>query len=82
MALVSERHAATSDPFADTKTNATATIPMISMNKAPICPQCDVQMVERGGRKIEGRYLRKFYGCPNWPQCDETATHEDDDFAD
>lgn len=45
------------------------------MSKAPICPQCDVQMVERT-RKSDGE---KFYGCPNWPKCDETADHEDTD---
>lgn len=45
------------------------------MSKAPICDNCGVQMVERT-RRSDGR---KFYGCPNWPNCDETAEHEDED---
>lgn len=45
------------------------------MSKAPICPNCDVQMVERRNNTGDGS---KFYGCPNWPTCDETADHEDD----
>lgn len=44
------------------------------MSKAPICPQCDVQMVERRNN-LTGA---KFYGCPNYPRCDETEVHEDD----
>lgn len=47
------------------------------MSNAPICPQCDVQMVERT-RRADGK---KFYGCPNWPRCDETAEHEDEEFT-
>ena len=45
------------------------------MSNAPICQHCDVQMVERT-RRSDGK---KFYGCPNWPRCDETETHEDTD---
>lgn len=43
------------------------------MSKAPICPQCDVQMRERTNSATG----EKFYGCPNYPTCDETASHED-----
>lgn len=43
------------------------------MSKAPISDNCGIQMVER----INKRWGSKFYGCPNYPQCDETAEHED-----
>ena len=47
------------------------------MSKAPICPSCNVSMVERK-RKIDGK---PFYGCPRFPRCSETATHEDEEQA-
>lgn len=47
------------------------------MSKAPICPQCDVQMVLR--RQQSTRHT--FYGCPNWPDCEETASTEDEDYG-
>lgn len=47
------------------------------MSHAPICPQCNVQMVTRT-RRSDGE---KFYGCPNFPRCDETADHEDTDIT-
>lgn len=45
------------------------------MSHAPICPQCDIQMVERTNRQTG----QKFYGCKNYPKCDETAHHEDEE---
>lgn len=45
----------------------------IRRNEAPICPQCSIQMVERQNRSTGV----KFYGCKNYPECDETAEHED-----
>ncbi len=45
------------------------------MSKAPICPECGDQMVERT-RRDNGE---KFYGCIHWPRCTETADHEDTD---
>lgn len=43
------------------------------MSKAPICDACGIQMVE----KRNNTTLKKFYGCPNYPACTETAQHED-----
>lgn len=48
------------------------------MSHAPICSQCDIQMVERT-RRSDGQ---KFYGCPNFPRCTETEEHEDTDPTD
>jgi len=50
----------------------------VGMSKAPICEQCSIQMVERT-RKSDGK---KFYGCKNWPKCDEAEEHEDADPTD
>lgn len=37
-------------------------------NKAPICPQCGVQMVERKNKATGSA----FYGCKKFPHCRET----------
>ena len=47
--------------------------PSNPMSNAPICENCDVQMVERTNRSTG----TTFYGCPNWPECDQTEEHED-----
>lgn len=55
-------------------------------NKAPICPQCGLQMVERTNKQ-KGT---KFYGCKKFPHCRETLpidgqdeeTDDDDDDMD
>jgi ssDNA-binding Zn-finger/Zn-ribbon topoisomerase 1 len=44
-------------------------------NKAPICPGCGTQMVERVN-KAKGTY---FWGCKKFPHCRETLPMEGDD---
>jgi ssDNA-binding Zn-finger/Zn-ribbon topoisomerase 1 len=44
------------------------------MSNAPICEDCSIPMIDRT-RRSDGK---KFYGCPNWPQCDNTEIHEDE----
>ncbi len=46
------------------------------MSHAPICDNCGIQMKLKTSK--DGH---QFYGCPNWPKCDETASTEDDDFG-
>jgi ssDNA-binding Zn-finger/Zn-ribbon topoisomerase 1 len=43
------------------------------MSNAPICEQCNIQMVERT-RRSDGKM---FYGCPNFPKCRETERDDD-----
>lgn len=45
------------------------------MSTAPICIECNEQMVERTARSTG----KKFYGCIHWPRCTETAEHEDEE---
>lgn len=47
------------------------------MSTAPICDNCGVQMKLR----TRGSDGAQFYGCPNWPRCDETASTADNDYA-
>jgi ssDNA-binding Zn-finger/Zn-ribbon topoisomerase 1 len=39
--------------------------------QAPICPECDTQMVNRRGK------YGQFYGCPNYPNCLVTCNMDD-----
>lgn len=46
--------------------------------KAPICEDCQVQMIERT-RRSDGS---KFYGCRNFHQCRNTSNHEEEFYCD
>lgn len=42
----------------------------------PMCRQCQVEMVERTAKR-GSRAGERFYGCPNYPRCRETAGGRD-----
>lgn len=44
----------------------------IGQTPSPICPKCNIEMVLRVARR--GAHTgEQFYGCPNYPNCRETA---------
>lgn len=46
--------------------------PAIATDAAPVCPKCNVPLVERVAKK-GANAGQSFYGCPNYPKCREVV---------